>query len=203
MQVLEAMKARRSIRKYKPDSVPEEHIREVLEAARLAPSGVNIQPWRFVVAKSEEVREKLSAATPLSFVAKAPVVLACCVDNQVMAESATRSRELKEAGAFLDTELENQGSDNSPKRDYQMDEAAIRAYLGLNMAIAIDHMTLRAVELGLGTCWVMMFDQGKVKEVLGLAEQHTVVALLPLGYPDQNPAPRPRLPLESIILKEI
>lgn len=203
MQVIEAIQARRSIRKFKPDAVSDELVREVLEAARLAPSGVNIQPWRFVVVKSEEAKEKLMAATPLSFVTKAPVVLVCCVENQVMSEAGKRSHELKEAGAFMGTDLENLSSEDYASRRTNMDEVAIRAYLGLNMAIAIDHMTLRAVELGLGTCWVMMFDQEQAKKALGLDERHNVVALLPLGYPDQNPGPRPRLALEEIILKEL
>lgn len=203
MQVVEAIKARRSIRKYKPDPVPEEKIREVLDAARLAPSGVNIQPWRFVVLKSEAARERLNTATYLSFVTKAPVVIAICVDNQIMSEVGNRSRELKEAGAFLGTDLDNMDSETYASRRKNMDEVAVRAYLGLNAAIAIDHMTLRAVELGLGTCWVMMFDQEKAKEVMELDERYTIVALMPVGYPDQEPAPRPRLSLEQIVLKEI
>ena len=60
---------------------------------------------------------------------------------------------------------------------------------------------LGAVDLGLGTCWIMMFDQEKVKQILGLGENYNVVALIPVGYPDQNPNARPRS--SQILLKEV
>ena len=84
-----------------------------------------------------------------------------------------------------------------------MDQATAEGYLRLNAAIAIDHITLRAVDLGLGTCWVMMFDQEKAKQALGLDDNYNVVALIPVGYPDQSPGPRPRLERDQILLKEL
>ncbi len=202
MELIDAIKKRRSIRKFKPDPVPDELINRLLEAARLAPSGSNLQPWRFVVVKSKEARKKLSQATPLTFVTEAPVILACCVDTTSFKHAEKRMRELKEVGAFLGTALDELNPDEFVKRRTQ-DKVAMMAYLGLNAAIAIDHITLRAVDLGLGSCWVMMFDQDKAKEALELDEKYQVVALLPVGYPAQNPKPRPRIPLEEIIIKEI
>ena len=61
MDVSEAIKKRRSIRKFKPDPIPEEKIRLLLESARLAPSGTNTQPWRFVVIKDNDTKKKLQA----------------------------------------------------------------------------------------------------------------------------------------------
>lgn len=198
MEVLEAMKTRRSVRRFKTDPVPDEFIRELLEAARLAPSGLNIQPWRFVVVKSPGAREKLRDATPLPFVTKAPVVIACCVDRQAFSQVGDRAGELKEAGA-----LGKSFDAEEHARRRSRDQQAAMAYLSLNAAIAIDHMTLRAVDLDLGTCWVMMFDQEQVKKSLELEDRYHVVALLPVGYPDQNPGPRPRLPLSSLLVKEL
>lgn len=202
MELINAIKARRSIRKFKADTVPDNLIREVLEAAKTAPSGTNIQPWRFVVVKSEAAKERLSTATTLPFVTSAPVVIACCVDHSVFSNVENRVRELKEAGAFLGTPLEGIDPKDYVKRR-NADEATAKAYLSLNAAIAIDHLTLRAVDLGLGTCWVMMFDQNKAKEAMDLDERYTIIALIPIGYPDQDPPPRPRLPLEEVVLKEI
>jgi len=72
----EAIEQRRSIRKFKPDPVPEEHITALLDAARMAPSGCNAQPWRFKVVKDKETKLRLAqAAYNQSFVAEAPVVL--------------------------------------------------------------------------------------------------------------------------------
>ncbi|AET66083.1 nitroreductase [Desulfosporosinus orientis DSM 765] len=202
MELLEAMKARRSIRKFKPEPIPESHITQLIESARLAPSGSNLQPTRFVVIKSENARTQLSEATPLPFVSQAPVILACCVDTESLSGLGNRTRELMEAGAFKDTPLETIDTESYVKRS-PMDKATAEAYLRLNAAIAIDHITLRAVDLGLGTCWVMMFDQEKVKQILGLGENYNVVALLPLGYPDQSPNPRPRIDINQILLKEV
>ena len=202
MELLDAMNARRSIRKFKSEPIPEEFITQLIEAARLAPSGSNIQPTRIVVIKSAAVRAQLSEASPLPFVSQAPVVIACCVDLESIGGMATRARELKEAGAFADTPLEKLDPESYAKRK-PMDQATAEAYLRLNAAIAIDHITLRAVDLGLGTCWIMMFDQEKVKQILGLGENYNVVALIPVGYPDQNPNARPRIELNQILLKEV
>ncbi|MCO1602273.1 nitroreductase family protein [Desulfosporosinus nitroreducens] len=202
MELLDAMKARRSIRKFKSEPIPESLIIQLIESGRLAPSGSNIQPVRFVVIKSDEARRQLSQATPLPFVSQAPVVIACCVSTESFGVLGTRMRELMEAGAFTDTSLETMDTESYAKCN-PMDQATAEAYLRLNAAIAIDHITLRAVDLGLGTCWVMMFDQEKVKQILGLGENYNVVALLPVGYPDQNPNSRPRIELSEILLKEV
>jgi nitroreductase len=79
----EAIEKRRSIRKFKPDSIPDEYIRELLNSARLAPSGCNAQPWRFKIVKDAATKAKLAeAAYYQSFISKAPVVIVCCADVQ-------------------------------------------------------------------------------------------------------------------------
>ena len=202
MELLDAIKNRRSIRKFKSEPIPEAFVTQLIEAARLAPSGSNIQPTRFVVIKSDAARAQLSQATPLPFVSQAPVIIACCVDTESLKDLGTRARELKEAGAFAGTTLDKMDPESYAKRN-TMDKATADAYLRLNAAIAIDHITLRAVDLGLGTCWVMMFDQEKVKQILGLGENYNVVALIPVGYPDQDPSTRPRIKLSQLLLKEV
>ena len=75
----------------------------------------------------------------------------------------------------------------------------------IDLAIAIDHMTLRAVELGLGTCWIGAFYEDEVKKVLNIPEDIRVVELLPLGYPadkgpaDKSPAVKNRHNMEEIV----
>jgi len=78
MDVMEAIRQRRSIRAYKPDAVPEEVLLEVLEAARLAPSAGNRQPWLFVVVRSPEVKERLHAAYGAEWFFQAPVIICAC-----------------------------------------------------------------------------------------------------------------------------
>jgi len=73
----------------------------------------------------------------------------------------------------------------------------------IDVAIALDHMSLAAVELGLGSCWIGAFDENKVKEILHIPEEIRVVELMPLGYPS-NPAviQKKRLPLDRIVKYE-
>jgi nitroreductase len=205
MELLKAIQVRRSIRKFKSDPVPDHCIKELLEAARLAPSGSNLQATRYVVIKNPTERQRLKECTPLPFVSQAPVVIACCIDRGAMADTLVRYKELMEAQAFVGTPLADDTTlmEATAKRRSSMDPATIKAYLTLNAAIAIEHIVLRAVDLGLGSCWIMMFDSAKTKTMLGLDDRYDVVALLPIGYPDQAPAARPRLPLEDLIIKEV
>jgi nitroreductase len=207
MELVNAILARRSIRIFKSDPVPDHDIKKMLEAARLAPSGTNLQATRYVVVKSKAERLKLKDCTPFPFVVQAPVVFACCIDKGAMVQGHIMSRykELMKAQAFVGTPLADDETlmEASAKRRSSMDQATIKAYLSLNAAIAIEHIALRAVDLGLGSCWVMNFDSEKTKSVLNLEDRYEVVALLPVGYPDQSPASRPRLSLEELVIKEI
>jgi len=73
----------------------------------------------------------------------------------------------------------------------------------IDVAIAIDHITLCAVAEGLGTCWIGAFYEDQVKEILGIPDEIRVVELLPLGYPaDPSPKAKQRLPLETIVKYE-
>jgi nitroreductase len=73
----------------------------------------------------------------------------------------------------------------------------------IDIAIALDHITLAAVELGLGTCWVAMFDEQKVKQILGIPENIRVIELMPLGYPvNPSAVEKKRLPMDKIIKYE-
>jgi nitroreductase len=84
MDVSKAISTRRSIRRYKPDPIPEDVLLKVLEAARLAPSAGNRQPWRFVVVKDKNRRMELAkAANNQSFIAEAPVVIAVLGESSI------------------------------------------------------------------------------------------------------------------------
>lgn len=72
----------------------------------------------------------------------------------------------------------------------------------IDTAIAVDHMTLQAVEEGLGTCWIGAFDEKKVKEILNIPDNVRVVQLLTLGYPTEIPRPTSRKSLDEIVMRE-
>jgi nitroreductase len=148
MQFLELAKKRFSARNFKPKKVEEEKLKKVLEAARVAPSAVNYQPWHFVVLTDEKQRGAVSSSYNARWIRSAPVIIAACGDHS---ESWKRG----------------DGKD----------------HLDIDVAIAIDHMTLAAAELGLGTCWVCAFDAEKCRYILGLPDSFEVIALIPLGYP--------------------
>lgn len=202
MDVKDAIVLRRSIRKFKETPIDQLVLQELLEAARLAPSGTNIQPWRFIAVTSPEMKSKLTECTiGMKFMAKAPLVMVCCADLTAVDTRTERISELVNCGAFAGTGIDSVLTD-SQKRP-QRDPAAQLGYVNLNVAIAIEHMILRGVELGLGSCWVMLFKQSKVKELFNLPDTMYVTALVPFGYPDQEPEARPRLPLDDIFLGEV
>lgn len=79
MSILEVARNRRSIRKYKEKPIPEDVLLRVLEAARLAPSGKNLQPWKFIIVRDKALKEKLArASSGQFFIAKAPVIIVGC-----------------------------------------------------------------------------------------------------------------------------
>ncbi|MCW4043524.1 MAG: nitroreductase family protein [Candidatus Bathyarchaeota archaeon] len=202
MDVLEAIQKRRSIRKFKTTPLTSEQINNLLEAARLAPSGCNVQPWRFIVVNDTQLKTKLSEASfDQLFIKDAPVVIVCCSDLHSWKESKEKTQELlNRADINLGEKCEKALMERVEKATADSTHERIPSAL-LNVAIAIEHIVLTAVELGLGSCWVRLFDEKKVKQILKLPEYVFVVALLPIGIPDEDPPTRPRLPLSKIILQ--
>ena len=202
MDVWEAIKKRRSIRKFKPDLIPDKKIRLLIESARLAPSGTNTQPWRFIVVKDEKTKKKLQeAAHNQAYIKRAPVIIICCADLSAFNEFSVRVDELIESGALSARTRETfipflkNGMKTVTRKD-------LITAATINVSIAVEHIVLRAVELGLGTCWVRWYDDNKVKEILEIPEFVEVMALLPLGIPDEDPDPRPRLSLDKLVYGE-
>lgn len=79
MSVLDIIRQRRSVRVYKSDPIPEESLLRILEAARLAPSGKNLQPWKFILVQEKKMKKKLAiASNKQDFIADAPLVLVAC-----------------------------------------------------------------------------------------------------------------------------
>ena len=76
MNFFDVVKRRRSIRRYKPDAIPNEYLNEILESARIAPSGSNKQPWHFIVVDEKDIINKLGLH---KWAADAPVIIVCCV----------------------------------------------------------------------------------------------------------------------------
>jgi nitroreductase len=162
MDVFEAIRTRKSIRKFRLKSIPDEKLEMILEAGRLAPSAGNRQPWRFVVVKDPERRKTIAkAADSQMFIADASVIVVALGDP----------------------------------------EASLR-WFRQDIMIAVEHMVLAATALGYGTCWIGAFNEEEVKRLLRVPEDLKVIALLPIGFPDETPAPRERKPLKEIVFLE-
>lgn len=174
--MIKEIRTRRSIRKYLNKPVEDEKILQLIESARIAPSGSNTQPWNFIVVKSDEMREKLAKASHYQkWMKAAPVFIVCVAD--------IRSR-IKEA---VNLELD----ENSPHPELKL---IIR-----DTTIAIEHIVLEAESLGLGTCWVAWFTQEDIRPILDIPSDKYVVGIITVGYPDETPNPRPRKAFEEII----
>ncbi len=178
MDVMEAIKKRRSIRAFKSTPVDQKTLNTILEAGRLAPSWANTQTWRFVVIQDSNVKSQLAdnANAPgsrnNSVLKQAPVVIAACA-------------ELNRAGC-------REGKPTTDKEGY---------WFMFDAALALENMVLEAQELGIGTLYIGAFDAKKAGSVLGVPEGYCCVALLPLGYPDEQPEARQRKELSEIVFK--
>ncbi|KGO15126.1 nitroreductase family protein [Clostridium botulinum] len=172
----EEMRSRRSIRKYMNKSVEDEKIIQIIESARIAPSGSNTQPWHFIVVKSDIIREKLAKVSHnQEWMMAAPVFIVCVAD--------IRSR--------IKGDVELSLNENSPQQELKQ---IIR-----DTSIAVEHLVLSAENLGLGTCWVAWFTQEEIRPILNIPSDKYVVSIITIGYPNESSKARPRKKLQDII----
>lgn len=171
MEFSELVQKRQSDRKYAPKPVAREHILKCLEAARMAPSACNSQPWKFVVVDDRVRLIQISdAAIGLGmnkFTVQVPVLVAVVQENMNLEAKA---------GAVV------------KNKDYSM----------MDLGMAVENFCLQAAELGLGTCIMGWFDEKKVKDVLGVPRGRRVQLLIALGHPDAPTRSKVRKPLEEM-----
>lgn len=201
LTVKDAIEQRRSIRKFKSDPIPDEYITALLDSARLAPSGSNSQPWRFKIVKDQETKEKLAqAAYNQPFIAQAPVVIVCCADIKGYLDGSVSGTQDLGRIAAIEDRIVKIVLNLMDKAEESLDIKDIGLRIALNVAIAIEHIILRALDFGLGSCWVKLTHDQMVKDIFGWDENIHFVALLPIGYPDESPAPRKRLKIADILI---
>lgn len=158
MDVLEAIRRRRSVRAYSSQPIPGEVMERMRQALRSAPSACNYQPWRFILVSDEELRRDIAkAANGQLWMAAAPITVVAC---------GLPERAYKKMGGYGNS-------------------------ADIDVAIALDHLTLAAVADGLGTCWIGAFAEPQIKRLLGVPRPVKVVAMTPLGYPASADLNRP------------
>ena len=155
---LELVKKRQSVRKYSDASVSRDKIERCLEAARLAPSACNSQPWSFIIVDKQELKNKIAekTASPLIrmniFTKQAPVIVV------VITEKSNLTAKL---GGLI------------KNKQYNL----------IDVGIAVNHFCLQAVEEGLGTCILGWFDEKGIKKLLGISPKKDIDLVITLGYP--------------------
>ena len=177
MEFSQLVRSRRSIHHFTDDEVTEEELTSVLKAARWAPSAGNTQPWRFIVVRRPENREKVWESktgivdiTPQNFIKKAPVHVIVCTDTEA----------------------------------YKRKQARIRAdlYSIQDSAAAAMTLLLAAADVELGACWVGMFREEALREAFNIPSSVIPVAIIPVGHTRSKESPRPRKVLDELVYHE-
>jgi nitroreductase len=193
MDVKLAVEQRRSIRAFTDQPVPDEVVREMLDAARLAPSGCNAQPWRFYVVRGPEMTGKLKAhnAFRQDFVYKAPLIIICCGNPAAYQGKHGGEGQVAEGSVPADQE--------ERKKMFSLVEGKEVYRTIRDVSIASAFMVLRATELGLGTCYVGLVDEPAIRQVLDIAPEQVIPFVVIAGYAAQHPKQRPRKTLPEIM----
>lgn len=171
---LNLVEQRKSIRRFMDTPVEREKILSCIQAARLAPSAENSQPWRFLIFDDPVIRQEFAENvfsgiySVSKFAAKAPVMIIILAQLHVVAHKLGKQVQ------------------------------GVPFHL-LDIGISGEHLVLQAEELGLGTCWVGWFNMKKARKYLQLPKKYKIIALLPLGYYEKKPSrERKRKSLEEI-----
>lgn len=161
MTLAELILSRQSVRRYDPRPVDAELISQCLEAARLAPSASNSQPWHFIVVNEEPLRTEVAKATFSDiqlinkFTMQAPVMVVIVIEK-----------------ARLITRLAMQVK----KKEWPL----------IDIGITAEHFCLQAAELGLGTCMIGWFDEKKIQKLLNIPSGKSIGLVISLGYPEEG-----------------
>ncbi len=171
---LELARRRRSIRRYLDCPVEREKVVACLEAARLAPSAENVQPWRFLVIDDPDIKDRFSAAVFSGiyrfsrFAAKAPVIILIMARPDLLANHV--GKQIRNISFYL-----------------------------IDVGIAGSHLSLQAEEFGLGTCWIGWFNGRRARKFFRIPRRYKIVSLMTMGYYEKRPRERGRRSLDEIV----
>lgn len=177
MELNIVVKNRRSIRKYKDINIPNEIIEDLIDFARLAPSAKNRQPWKFVIVK-DKAKNKIA---------------------NIMSEKEEKSKVYNanssvEATANIVRQAPILILVFKPKEDNWIIGDS------LSIGAAIEHICLRATDLGLGSLWIrdIVYTQKEITDLVGKSDMELISAIS-IGYPDENPNQRSRKKINEIL----
>jgi nitroreductase len=165
MKFNDLITSRFSVRSYTSEKVDKSIILEIIDAARMAPSAVNYQPWHFIVITEDEDMSSFHEIYQRNWFREAPVCIVVCADH-------SKSWKRKSDG---------------------------KDFADVDAAIAIDHLVLKATEMGLATCWVCNFDIGLARQKLEIPNHIEPIAIIPVGYTKSEAPEKSRKDLSEII----
>ncbi|MFW6138027.1 MAG: nitroreductase family protein [Spirochaetota bacterium] len=175
MAFTDLVKQRKSVRKYTERTLERDKVINCIEAARLAPSAENSQPWRFIVIDEHHYKNRFCTTVtrgiyrPTRFIRNAPVIVVILARLDIVANRLGKAV---------------QGT----------------SYYLLDTGIAGEHLVLQAQEQGIGTCWIGWFNAGRAKKFLKVGRSYRVVSLIAMGYPAAGSTKnRPRHSLDKIM----
>jgi nitroreductase len=202
LDFLELIKNRRSIRRFKPDPIPDEYIEKIIEAARWAPSGFNSQPWEFLVVKDKRLTDRIlkSIDQHRNLIAAAEST----GDKQKIRQMSLpwHDEEMDYHIApvliilFSDTRtkvaLPDMGKRYSDKT---------RLLFNSSLSCAYIYMQLAATTLGLATQWLGAMPEAVkvIKQILGVPEEFDFYEMMPVGYPGYKPRPKLLRPRDKMV----
>jgi nitroreductase len=166
MNFIELATQRCSVRNFASKPVEKEKLLYVLEAARMAPSAANFQPWQFIVITDSVILKRIQTLYHREWLVTAPAIIIA------MGDHCKAWRRKSDGKDFTD----------------------------IDVAIAVDHLTLAATEQGLGTCWICNFNVEKCREVLNVPDNFELIALIPIGYPiAENESAKKRESIDQLV----
>lgn len=172
--LLELVKKRRSIRRFKPDPIPDDYIDKIIEVARQSPSGFNTQPWEFVIVKDEGLRGKIVELFPPRGELDAP-------------------NDFRSAPVYI-IQLGDPRTKSGLPEFLVGNEARNEPIFISSLASSFLYMTLAATSLGLTCQWVSVVGspavQAGLKKLIGIPDLYKVYDMLALGYPAAEPNPK-------------
>lgn len=187
MTLLDLMRNRRSIRKYKKQTFSTKEILQVLEAGKLAPSGANQQPWTYILVTDKRLKQKIRK------------------EAETVEESFHR-----EAPKPLKNWFKKQGI--TPQKNFLTEAPALIVVAGYTKVpywrestwISIAYILLQAANQGFGTLTYTPSDTSFLNQLLKIPKDYQPVAIIPIGYPAEKPSPetRPRKPLETFVHRD-
>jgi nitroreductase len=195
------VKARRSIRHYKPDPVVDGDIEKIIEAARWAPSGFNSQLWEFVVVKDPGLKGQIAEVVGTTFSEIVKSIPPPERRDDVSGKRAVFGWE--KAPVFIIVFGDTRVRALSPVPPVRTSDEKWTSVFISSLAIAVQHAALAATSLGLGSQWVSAVGipsvAGKIREILGIPPEIKIYDMMALGYPSTEPPPKTMRPRKEMI----